>query len=83
MKSVIETIRVIKVENGYVVNVDERSFVSLDEDGVKEIINNEVPELLNVLEKKQKDETQNAIPRSGQTAETTTPTPTTEISDAG
>lgn len=53
MKNRLEQIQVIKVENGFVVNVAGQSYVSLDEDGVKTIIEGEVPRMLESLNKEE------------------------------
>lgn len=73
MKTKLEQIQVVKVENGYVITAAGKSFVAIDEDGVKELITEELPRLLEVINKKD-EETQNA----GRPDPTATATPTTE-----
>jgi hypothetical protein len=59
MKARLEQIQIVKVENGYVVTAAGKSFVSMDEDGVKELVTGELPNLLEVINKK--EETKNGI----------------------
>jgi hypothetical protein len=78
MKNKMEHIQIIKVENGFVVVAGGKSFISMDEDGVKEIVDGEMPGVFEALNKQEviKDAgpeptteatTGNEVPNAGRT----------------
>jgi hypothetical protein len=55
MKAKLQQIQVVKIENGYVVTAASKSFVALDEEGVRNIINEELSEILELVNKREEE----------------------------